>query len=413
VCAAREPRRHAGLLLVALLWVGDLPPAEAAAVAAVRRWSYSAASPHLTPASILGVGVRCTWPFAPRTSAFSRSEKPRTCQPCSVKMLNGVAPHPARGLPAPPLAPPAPPHPAVVRVIVHERNGTSYGSGTLVDVRDDFGLVLTNWHVVRDASGPIEVLFPDGFHSTARARKVDRNWDLAALVIWRPQVAPVSLALTPPHPGDVLTIAGYGRGQYRLAVGRCTQYVAPGRDQPYEMVEVGVAARQGDSGGPIFNRQGDLAGVLFGSGGGTTTGAYCGRVGGFLADLGPGVGHRSTEIVARVEPESVAAAPATVAASDRQYRPANAVAEAPIGVRPTQLAANPPPRRKPAPPVVPSSPIGIAAITAVAAGPRSPEQTTVAPHDAAGQSPIEQAKTVLAVIGGVSLLLLAARAARV
>jgi hypothetical protein len=39
---------------------------------------------------ILEVGFRCTWLFAPRTSAFSRSEKPRICQPCSVKMLNGV-----------------------------------------------------------------------------------------------------------------------------------------------------------------------------------------------------------------------------------------------------------------------------------------------------------------------------------
>ena len=44
----------------------------------------------VTPLRILGVGFRCTWPFAPRTCAFSRSEKPRTCQPCSVKMLNGV-----------------------------------------------------------------------------------------------------------------------------------------------------------------------------------------------------------------------------------------------------------------------------------------------------------------------------------
>jgi hypothetical protein len=43
-----------------------------------------------TPLRILGVGFRCTWPFAPRTSAFSRSEKPRTCQPCSVKMLNNA-----------------------------------------------------------------------------------------------------------------------------------------------------------------------------------------------------------------------------------------------------------------------------------------------------------------------------------
>ncbi len=38
------------------------------------------------PLRILGVGFRCTWPFAPRTSAFSRSKKPRTCQPCSKRL---------------------------------------------------------------------------------------------------------------------------------------------------------------------------------------------------------------------------------------------------------------------------------------------------------------------------------------
>ena len=60
------------------------------------------------------------------------------------------------------------PHPAVVRVAVPERDGTaSYGSGSLVAVNESSGLVLTNWHVVRDAAGPIVVYFPDGFHSAA------------------------------------------------------------------------------------------------------------------------------------------------------------------------------------------------------------------------------------------------------
>jgi S1-C subfamily serine protease len=77
-----------------------------------------------------------------------------------------------------------------VRVIVPERGAISYGSGTLVDVRDKFGMVITNWHVVRDAQGDVEVLFPDGFRSKARALKVDADWDLAALVIWRPSAKP-------------------------------------------------------------------------------------------------------------------------------------------------------------------------------------------------------------------------------
>lgn len=183
------------------------------------------------------------------------------------------------------------PHPAVARIIVPEGEATSFGSGTLVDLRDDYGLVITNWHVVRDAQGPIEVLFPDGYHSKARALKIDADWDLAALVIWRPQAKPVRLAQQAPQPGDPLTICGYGHGIYRSATGRCTQYYAPDLNLPRHMVELDVQARQGDSGGPIFNERGELAGVLFGAGQGTTLGSFGGRVEQFLATLAPNIGY--------------------------------------------------------------------------------------------------------------------------
>ncbi len=150
--------------------------------------------------------------------------------------------------------------------------------------------MVTNWHVVSDATGDIEVVFPDGFRSHARALKVDRDWDLAALVIWRPAIEPVKLASQPPRPGDRLTIHGYGKGQYRVATGRCTQYYAPHANFPAEMVELDVEARQGDSGGPIFNDRGELAGVLFGAGQGTTLGSFGPRVSSFLATLAPNIG---------------------------------------------------------------------------------------------------------------------------
>jgi hypothetical protein len=192
------------------------------------------------------------------------------------------------------------PHPAVVRIVVPEGNeATSYGSGTLVDVRDQFGLVVTNWHVVRDGTGEVEVIFPDGFRSKARPLKVDSDWDLAALVIWRPQVQPVVIAGVAPQPGDQLTICGYGSGQYRAATGRCTQYYAPKLDLPQHMVELDVEARQGDSGGPIFNDRGELAGVLFGAGQGTTLGSFGGRVGSFLAPLAPDIGRPADTALAQ------------------------------------------------------------------------------------------------------------------
>ena len=182
------------------------------------------------------------------------------------------------------------PHPAGARVNVPQKGGTAVGSGTLMDVRGKFGMVITNWHVVRDATETIEVVFPDGFSSKARAIKVDSDWDLAALVIWRPSVEPVSIATNAPQPGDTLTICGYGQGNYRCATGRCTQYYAPRQDFPRHMVELDVEARQGDSGGPIFNQQGELAGVLFGAGKGTTLGSFGGRVNAFLASLAPDIG---------------------------------------------------------------------------------------------------------------------------
>jgi hypothetical protein len=174
------------------------------------------------------------------------------------------------------------PHPAVVRVIAAEPGGASLGSGTLVDVNGESGLVITNWHVVRDAPGSVIVVFPDGFQSMGRVLRMDSNWDLAAILINKPQTSPVRVAREAPRVGEPLTIAGYGSGAYRSVTGACTQYLAPSLEHPYELVELAASARQGDSGGPILNSRGELAGVLFGEGGGRTTGAYCGRVHSFL-----------------------------------------------------------------------------------------------------------------------------------
>src|SRR5205085_2334043 len=103
-----------------------------------------------------------------------------------------------------------------------------------------------------------------------------------------PRVTPVPVSPAAPQPGDPLTIAGYGSGDWRMTSGRCTQYLAPGVEFPHEMVELAAEARQGDSGGPILNQRGELAGVLFGSGPGYTSGSYGGRVLKFLSAVVPG-----------------------------------------------------------------------------------------------------------------------------
>jgi len=178
------------------------------------------------------------------------------------------------------------PRPAVARIIAPEPSSTSLGSGVLVDVNRTQGLVLTNWHVVRDSRSAVLVQFADGYQSAGTVVRWDEAWDLAALVIWKPPVTPVPIAAGPPAIGELLTIAGFGRGPYREETGACLDYLSPGSGYPKEFVELQATARQGDSGGPIFNADGELAGVLFGESGGRTIGSSAPRLRAFLAEVG-------------------------------------------------------------------------------------------------------------------------------
>ena len=188
-------------------------------------------------------------------------------------------------------------HPAVVRIDVEgEGNVVYHGSGTLIDVSENRGIVITNWHVIRDVAtrdgairdgaGEIRVRFPDGFVAKASVLQSDKTWDLAALSIARPRVKPVKLSKRIPEIGDALTVAGYGGGTYRHTAGRLLQFCAPGMTEPAEILEVTTPVRGGDSGGPIFAQNGSLAGVIFGSASGTTNGSHAGRVRMFLDSLG-------------------------------------------------------------------------------------------------------------------------------
>jgi hypothetical protein len=82
------------------------------------------------------------------------------------------------------------------------------------------------------------------------------------------------------------------------------------------MVELEAPARNGDSGGPILNGRGELAGVLFGSAFGRTTGSYCGRLQWFLNSVGDEFRQMpSRGLIAQQRPQQLPAAPPVVAIS--------------------------------------------------------------------------------------------------
>lgn len=186
---------------------------------------------------------------------------------------------------APGLAAPGQPRPAVARITAADGPSRIAGSGVLVESGDAGGVLLTNWHVVRSHRHGLTITWPDGSTAAGRVIAYDDAWDLAAVAVPRPVAAPVPIAVSAPRLGDRLTIAGYGpEGRYLEQTGAVTEYLSPTGSHPRQFVEIRAAARQGDSGGPMFDASGELAGVLFGQSDGRTVGSCSTRLRTFLAE---------------------------------------------------------------------------------------------------------------------------------
>lgn len=178
------------------------------------------------------------------------------------------------------------PRPVVARVSAARGAERDIGSGVLVQSTGSRGIVVTNWHVVRDNRDGITVAWPDGTKAAGRVVASDPVWDLAAVAVAPPGAPPVPIAAQAPRIGDRLTIAGYGpHGRYLEQTGAVTMYASPPGRHPQQWVECRAAARNGDSGGPMFDSNGELAGVLFGSRDGLTVGSCSTRLRAFLASV--------------------------------------------------------------------------------------------------------------------------------
>ena len=292
------------------------------------------------------------------------------------------------------------PHPAVARIVAPEPGGVSLGSGVLVDANATQGLVLTNWHVIRDSRSAVLVQFPDGFQSAGTVIRFDEAWDLAAISIWKPSAMPVALAGRNPVPGEPLSIAGYGRGAYRAQTGRCTEYLSPGAGYPNELVELAAPARQGDSGGPILDADGRLAGVLFGEGEGRTVGSCVSRLRIFLAS----VGSDGFVPAARVAEAAPPAHPQTASRPQAAAMPP-AVSHRGPPVLPAAVSLG----RSTALPQLPPQPPATRSATAASPSWLSAGELAIPPEVLAHFNVFTNGQALLTTAGGVSLVLVGLR----
>ncbi len=172
-----------------------------------------------------------------------------------------------------PFASPSELQPAVCRIQNRLSGSNNLGSGTLIDRTNDGrqGLILTCAHLFHEGVGSVVVTFSDGRTHGAKLLAIDREADLAALVIANPQVEPARVSLTALQQGQLFA-CGYGpRGVYRCAVGRDVGQAST-EGQLSLMISDGV--RSGDSGGGVFDQQGRLVAVIWGESQGVTYASY-------------------------------------------------------------------------------------------------------------------------------------------
>jgi putative serine protease PepD len=157
--------------------------------------------------------------------------------------------------------------PSVVTVRVAGGGAFSVGSGF---VATPDGYVITNDHVVTEATAPISVVFNDGLTTTATLVGQDAESDLAVIKVNRPGVMPVvfgdSDALAVGDPvlafGSPLALANTVTAGIVSALDRTIQAGEPGGQvRYYAAIQTDAAVNQGNSGGPLVDAAGRVVGV--------------------------------------------------------------------------------------------------------------------------------------------------------
>lgn len=266
----------------------------------------------------------------------------------------------------------------VVRIRNQQGNTSCLGSGTLVDKNDQHGLVLSCGHLFGEGVGTVTVIFPDGKQYGAKVLEADTKTDLSALLIQAPECEPWDVAENAPKPGEPIYSAGYGQqGSYAVNAGTVRGYVGWNNSSVHDALSISGSARQGDSGGPMYDRENRVVGVLCGTSGTEVDGPCCLRIRKFLErhcsrfrrkPAKPAVPAPSEKYVEPAKPIEPPAAPA-VDPRIAEYEKQIATAEAARKKLQDELAAaqNKPPTVIESPPVIVEKIVEKAAATGLTA----------------------------------------------
>jgi putative serine protease PepD len=155
--------------------------------------------------------------------------------------------------------------PSVVEITTTARNGGGLGSGVVVS---SDGLILTNNHVIEGAAG-ITVNFPDGQTATARVIETKPANDLAVIKVdGVSNLKAVKIGNSSSlRPGDEIIAIGNPLGLDNTVttgvVSALNRELQGGRGEATleGLIQIDAAVNSGNSGGGLFNANGELVGI--------------------------------------------------------------------------------------------------------------------------------------------------------
>ena len=134
------------------------------------------------------------------------------------------------------------------------------GTGFLIDAK---GYLVTNAHVIKDAKTII--VQSKGQEYKAAAVKIDTERDLAILKIEDPEFKafsslPYGFKKTGADLGEQIFTLGFPRDE--IVYGEGYMSASTGYNGDTMSCQIAVAANPGNSGGPVFNKNGEVIGIL-------------------------------------------------------------------------------------------------------------------------------------------------------